>query len=202
MRRHSPAQGWETCSAPSARIYAATFARLLSGLYEAVVRDLVARTAQDPPNRILDVGAGPGDLVVALARALPEARLTALDVDPRMVEAAAARARWEGLTDRVGVLAGDVAALSVPDASIDLVTSTLSVHHWPDARAGFAEVRRVLRPGGRAIVYDLPDWWGHVETRAPGLLTAARGGGLRDLRAGRLAWPGRLRLVQRVEGTR
>lgn len=60
-----------------------------------------------------------------------------------------------------------------PDASFDLVVSSLSAHHWPDSAAGFAEIRRVLRPGGHALVYDLPAGWAHAETGSAGLAAAS-----------------------------
>ena len=48
-----------------------------------------------------------------------------------------------------------MASLPFESGSIDLVVSTLSLHHWPNPGAGFAEIARVLRPGGVALVYDL-----------------------------------------------
>jgi len=192
------APGLSRCSAPGARSYEATFGRLLTGLYDDVARDLHGVVATAPPRHIVDVGAGPGGLVVALAREFPADRLTAVDVDPAMAELARARIGREGLADRVQVAVGDVAALPLPSCSVDLVTSSFSVHHWPDPAAGFAEVRRVLRPGGQAVVYDLPDWWGRVETGAPRLVASARDAGFTASESGHLAWPGPTRLVQRL----
>ncbi len=148
---------------------------------------------------MLEIGPGPGGLAVELARRHAGLRLTGLDVDGAMVERAAARARREGLADRIVFVVGDVAALPYPDASFDLVTSSFSVHHWPDAAAGFAEIRRVLRPGGRAIVYDLPDHWGRLETKAPPLSEVAAAGGFVDAAATPFRWPGRLAFVRRLE---
>lgn len=194
--------GWATCSAPGARAYEATFGRALSGLYRAIAVDLSDTLAGQPCSHILDVGAGPGGLAVALAQQFPDARVTTVDIDTEMVALAAARMIREAIDDQVRASVGDVAALPLADASVDLVTSSFSVHHWPDAAAGFAEVRRVLRPGGRAIIYDLPDWWGTFETHAPPLAEAARAGGFREVSAGRLAWPRSFAVIQRVSATR
>jgi SAM-dependent methyltransferase len=204
-RRHGDAgdtagvrSGWATCSAPSARWYEVAADALLGGLYRRMADDLAAVVAAIQAPEVLEVGPGPGALAVELARRVPDLRLSGLDVDPAMVELARARALREGLADRLEFVVGDVAALPFPDASFDLVTSSFSAHHWPDGAAGFGEIRRVLRPGGRAIVYDLPDRWGHFETKALGLAEAATAGGFDDAFVSPFRWPGRLGLVRRL----
>ena len=161
--------------------------------------DLAAAVARIPEPQVLDIGPGPGGLAVELARRVRDLRLTGLDIDPAMVERAVLRARREGLDDRLAFVVGDVSALPFPDASFDLVTSSFSVHHWPDGAAGFAEIRRVLRPRGRAIVYDLPDWWGRFETKALPLAEAAAAGGFIGAPTTLFRWPGRLSIVRRIE---
>lgn len=101
---------------------------------------------------ILDVGCGPGDLAAMLSERLPEARVCGVDLAPSMVELARQKATDDG---RLGFEGGDVADLPFESGSFDLVVSTLSLHHWPDPGAGFAEIARVLRPGGVALIYDL-----------------------------------------------
>jgi SAM-dependent methyltransferase len=138
---------------------------------------------------------------VALAERFPDSRVIAVDIDAEMALLAAVRMAREGIDDRVHVTVGDVAALPLADGSVDLVTSSFSVHHWPDAAAGFTEVRRVLRPGGRAIIYDLPDWWGRFETHAPRLADAAMAGGFRDVGTRPLRWPRSFAVIHRFEAT-
>ena len=191
--------GWATCSAPSAAVYDRTFGWLLGGLYSRLADDLATAIAGIPAPDVLEIGPGPGGLAVELARRHAGMRLTGLDIDPAMVERAAARARRERLDDRLTFVTGDVAALPFPDASFDLVTSSFSVHHWPDAVAGFAEIRRVLRPGGRAVAYDLPDRWGHFETKAPPLGEVAASAGFGDATSTSVRWPGSLAFVRRLE---
>ena len=191
--------GWATCSAPSARAYDLASHWLLGGLYRRMADDLAATIAGYPSAAVLEIGPGPGVMATELARRVDDLRLTGVDIDPAMVERAASRARREGLGDRLSFVAGDVAALPFPDASFDLVTSSFSVHHWPDAAAGFAEIRRVLRPGGRAIVYDLPDRWGAIERHAMPLGAAAAAGGFTGALATPFRWPGPLSVTQRLE---
>jgi SAM-dependent methyltransferase len=197
-----PDPGWATCSAPGAQAYEATFGRVLTGLYRGIATDLARSLATRSGLQIVDIGAGPGGLAVALAELLPDARITTVDIDAAMAELAAARVVREGIQDRVRISVGDVAALPLADESVDLVTSSFSVHHWPDAAAGFAEVRRVLRPGGRAVIYDLPDWWGRFEAHSPGLVEVATTGGFAHVSSSHLRWPGPLAVVHRIDAAR
>jgi SAM-dependent methyltransferase len=191
--------GWATCSAPSARAYELASDWLLGGLYRRMAEDLALAVKGTVEPAVLEIGPGPGNLAVELARRVPGLRWTGVDGDPAMIERATARAARAGLAERVRFELGDVAALPFPEASFDLVTSSFSVHHWPDAAAGFSEIRRVLRPGGRAIVYDLPDAWGRLETRAPALARAAVDGGLGGARVDGLRWPGSVAFVRRLD---
>ena len=80
----------------------------------------------------------------------------------------------------------DVAALPWPDATFDVVVSTLSQHHWADVDAGLREVRRVLRPGGQAWVYDVR--WALPQEQS---VAAALGTGtsvVRERRLARTSW--------------
>jgi SAM-dependent methyltransferase len=196
-----PGCGWATCSAPGARTYEITFGRLLTGLYRTIAADLARSLPGRSGLQIVDIGAGPGGLAVALAEQFTDARITTVDIDRTMAALAAARVAREGLDEQVSISVGDVAALPLATHSVDLVTSSFSMHHWPDAAAGFAEIHRVLRPGGHAIIYDLPDWWGRFETHAPGLVEAASSGGFADVASHRLRWPGPLAVVHRIDTT-
>ena len=79
-------------------------------------------------------------------------RLTAIDLSPKMLEAA--RARQRALGSEGELRAGDAQALDFPDSSFDTVVCTLSLCSIPDDRKAVAEVRRVLRPGGRFVLLE------------------------------------------------
>lgn len=135
---HRPVQpdlGWATCSAPGARTYEATFGRLLGGLYRAIAIDLRDSLAGQACPNIVDIGAGPGGLAVALAEQFPHARVTTIDIDATMATLAAARVARERIDDQVHVTVGDVAALPLADASVDLVTSSFSVRPLAGCRS-------------------------------------------------------------------
>lgn len=121
-----------------------------SGVYRRPAADIAA--AAPPGAELLDVGTGPGRLLVELARRRADLRLTGLDVSRDMVAHAGRNlAPFQG---RAVAVEGDVAHLPFPDDSFDVVVSSLSTHHWPDVEAGAAELGRVLRPGGRLRIYD------------------------------------------------
>lgn len=82
----------------------------------------------------------------------PHLRLTSTDIDPKMVAAAQTR-----LGDRPGVTIrqADVTRLPFPDESFDSVVSYLMLHHVVEWPAALTEMRRVLKPGGRVLGYDL-----------------------------------------------
>lgn len=113
--------------------------------------------------RVLDVGCGTGRSLVGLADGLPAGtEVVGLDVfDDRVIlgngpRLAARNARLAGLDPTV--VAGDAARLPVADDSMDAVTACRVLHDLPkeDAEAALSECRRVLRPGGRLGVLELP----------------------------------------------
>ncbi len=100
----------------------------------------------------LDVATGGGHVALTLARA--GAHVTATDLTPRMLEAAAAFIRQEAPTLPVEFREADAGALPFGTATFDLVTCRIAAHHFPDPGAFLREVGRVLKPGGVAILID------------------------------------------------
>jgi len=105
--------------------------------------------------RILDVGTGPGWLLLEMHRAFPQAHLVGVDISPAMARKAKSNIEKAGLPERIEVLEASAAALPFPDNSFDGVVSTASIHHWKDRGGGLREICRVLRPGRHAVICDL-----------------------------------------------
>jgi ubiquinone/menaquinone biosynthesis C-methylase UbiE len=108
-----------------------------------------------PGDAVLDVGCGPGNLAIAAAtRVGPTGLVHGIDAAPEMIELArrkAARARVN-----VDFQIGLIESLPFADGRFDVVLSTFVLHHLPEdlKRAGFREIRRVLKPGGRFVALD------------------------------------------------
>lgn len=104
---------------------------------------------------VLDIGCGAGtDLLLAARRVGPRGRAIGVDMTEAMRERAVAGARTLGLADRVTVLDGLAEALPIEDGSVDVVISNGVLNLAPDKDRAFAEIARVLRPGGRLQLAD------------------------------------------------
>jgi len=141
-----------------AGLYNAVAPAILRPLYRRVAEDVVTEpglAALPEISAVLEIGSGPGELAIEIARRLPGREVVGIDLAEAMIERAVELARTAGLDERVRFELADAAALPLPEASFDVVVSTLSLHHWSDPAAVFAEAGRVLRPGGVALIYDL-----------------------------------------------
>jgi ubiquinone/menaquinone biosynthesis C-methylase UbiE len=98
---------------------------------------------------IVDVACGPGTLSFLAARA--GARVSALDFSPGMLARLHARAEREGIGG-IEAREGDGTALPYPDAMFDAGFSMFGLMFFADRAKGFAELRRVVRPGGAVVV--------------------------------------------------
>jgi arsenite methyltransferase len=140
-----------------------TASRRLEAVYQTP--DVIAQrhrtlTALEPREgeRILDIGAGPGLLIADMAAVVgPSGHVTGVEISDSMLAVARRRFASSAIADRITLVKGDAAALPFPDASFDAATSTQVYEYVPDVDQALAELYRVLRPGGRALVLDT-DW--------------------------------------------
>jgi len=108
-----------------------------------------------PGETVLEVGCGTGAVArYARARVGAGGRVMGIDPSAGMIAVARRRAAREHLD--IDFRIAGIEALPFPDASVDVVLSSLMMHHLPAdlKRTGLAEVRRVLKPGGRLVVVD------------------------------------------------
>jgi len=109
----------------------------------------------DLGNHLLEIGAGPGAGTAELRKRVP--RVTSLEYD----HAFAARLAKE-YGNGAGVVQGDAAALPFADRTFSSAVAVLVLHHLPSTELqdrAFAEVHRVLQPGGHFLAFEIPGGW-------------------------------------------
>jgi len=106
--------------------------------------------------RALDVGTGTGDFALALlARSPRTATVTGVDISPGMLEVAERRAAKAGFGARYERLIASVESLPFAAGTFDVAVAGFVIRNVGDVPQGLREMRRVLRPGGRAVILDL-----------------------------------------------
>lgn len=119
-------------------------------LYREQARELIAGLA--PGAQVLEVAPGPGFLSIEMAR-LGTVHVTGLDISRTFVEIAAANARKAGVT--VDFRQGDVAQMPFASDSFDLIVCQAAFKNFTLPGTALAEMHRVLRAGGRAVIQDM-----------------------------------------------
>jgi SAM-dependent methyltransferase len=134
------------------------------------------------PARVVDLGAGPGNGTMGLARRLPQAEIVAVDIEPESLARLTAKATAHGLAARIRTVAADLDQ-GWPDlGEVDLTWASMSLHHLSDPTRTLREAHAATRPGGLIAVAELaedlrflPEGFGAgLEDRVLDVLRAAR----------------------------
>ncbi len=112
--------------------------------------DVMAEAVKESFSDLLDAGCGTGAMLGMFKRDYPDKNYTGVDLSEKMIETAR-RKRLEG----VRFVAGDCENLPFEDASFDVVTCSMSFHHYPNPEQFFMSLHRILRPEGRLILRDM-----------------------------------------------
>lgn len=128
----------------------------LMGEKRSIAEITLEQARLSPGNKVLDVGCGTGTLALAVKSQVgPNGEVHGIDASPQMIGVARAKAAKAG--SAVDFQVSIVEGMTFPNDRFDVVLSSIMVHHLPGddlKRKAFAEVYRVLKPGGRLLVVD------------------------------------------------
>ena len=130
------------------------------GVHRLWKRFALSQTGLKPGMRALDLGGGTGDLALALTAQVGEAGKVVLsDINAAMLEVGRGRLIDAGVAGNVEFVQANAEALPFADRSFDCVTIAFALRNVTDKDAALREMRRVLKPGGRALVleFSAPD---------------------------------------------
>lgn len=130
--------------------------RVLTFRMDVGWRRQLGRRFSDRDNlAVLDIATGTGDvLLFSLENRKNIGLAVGLDIAPRMMQFGREKAARQGLADRVLFVQGDALALPFADHSFDFVTISFGIRNVTDVPRALAEMHRVLRPGGQALILE------------------------------------------------
>ena len=141
-------KGEERFGPLSSRLYSVFAVKGLAGMYSLAINDITRKGA----GRILEVGAGPGDLAVHLAERMPESEIYCIDPSKTMRDIGLKKIKERGLNNMKYFLGS---SRNVPlKLKFDVIFSTLSFHHWKDKSGSIAYLTKFLKPNGSIMIYE------------------------------------------------
>jgi demethylmenaquinone methyltransferase / 2-methoxy-6-polyprenyl-1,4-benzoquinol methylase len=117
---------------------------------DTLVDDLRPRDGMD----IVDVAGGTGDIAFRIHRRAPGTRITVSDINAEMLSVGRDRAANRGIVDGIDWVTADAERLPFPDRAADAVTIAFGLRNVTDRARALAEMRRILRPGGRFLCME------------------------------------------------
>ena len=120
--------------------------------YKLTAKDI---TKYCSTGKLLDIGTGPGWLLLKLHKLAPALKLTGMDISTDMVKKALGNIARAKVSANILLEQGSADLLPYADNSFDMVVSTESLHHWKNPVRGFNEIFRILKDDGRARIYDI-----------------------------------------------
>lgn len=111
---------------------------------------------------ILELGSGPGFVTEQLLALCPNSHVTCVEIDPDLVPRAEQYLQSRGLVGRYTIVQGDLMKMDFPDDMFDFAYARLVFLHLRDPRSAMAEIRRVLKPGGKLAISDVDSGLGEI----------------------------------------
>lgn len=120
------------------------------GWRKNAIRQLIA----SQPKNILDVATGTGDFALTCYKILKPEKITGIDISEGMLEIGKKKIKEAGLSQKIQLMNGDSEAILFDDNTFDAVTVAFGVRNFENLEKGLAEIKRVLKPGGKLIVLE------------------------------------------------
>lgn len=116
-------------------------------------KKVVKIATAENPKKILDVATGTGDLAIALTKAKPES-IMGIDISNGMLEVGRKKIVEKGMSEIITLQQADSEDLPFEDNTFDVVSVAFGVRNFENLEKGMSEIRRVLKPGGKALVLE------------------------------------------------
>lgn len=127
---------------------------LSAGIDQGWRKKAIRQLSEIKPKSILDVATGTGDVAIMASGLLHPDKITGIDISDGMLEVGRLKVRKLDLQDIIELLNGDSEAINFDDESFDAVTVAFGVRNFQHLEKGLAEIKRVLRPGGKLVVLE------------------------------------------------
>ena len=129
--------------------------RFLSGGIDTLWRRKALNQLKEVrPTAILDVATGTGDMAILATRFFKHTKVVGIDISNGMLDIGRKKVEKARLEDEIQLLNGDSEAIRFENNSFDAVTVAFGVRNFQHLQQGLAEIRRVLKPGGKLVVLE------------------------------------------------
>lgn len=127
---------------------------LSAGIDMAWRKKAIKQLVSSMPENILDVATGTGDFALTSFQMLKPEKITGIDISEGMLEIGRKKIEKAGLQKNIQLLKGDSEAILFDDNTFDAVTVAFGVRNFENLEKGLAEIRRVLKPGGKLVILE------------------------------------------------
>ncbi|AEW01776.1 bifunctional demethylmenaquinone methyltransferase/2-methoxy-6-polyprenyl-1,4-benzoquinol methylase [Niastella koreensis] len=129
--------------------------RFLSGGIDVSWRKRAIRELKEiKPNKVLDVATGTADVAIMTARYLNPEKIIGIDISEGMLNLGRQKVDKLLLSKQIELLKGDSEAINFPNGTFDAITVAFGVRNFENLEKGLAEMYRVLKPGGKAVILE------------------------------------------------
>lgn len=127
---------------------------LSMGIDKSWRRNLIKYLSRIDPEKVLDVATGTGDLAIQTSKALPNAKITGLDISQGMLDVGKSKIEKENLSHKIEMIYGDSEDMPFEDNTFNAVTVAFGVRNFGNILKGLKEMNRVLNPGGKVFILE------------------------------------------------